>query len=82
MAKKKRIGIVISNKADKTIVVATQVRYCHSKYNKILLKTRKFMAHDALNACSKGNLVLIEEASPYSKHKTWLLKQILSSTLN
>jgi len=82
MTKQKRVGIVISNKTDKTIVVATQVRYCHQKYKKTLLKTRKFMAHDPENAAVKGDLVLLEESSPYSKRKNWLLKDILDSILN
>ena len=77
MVKKERIGVVVSNKADKTIVVAIQTRYQHPKYGKILLKTKRYMAHDEKNACNSGGIVLLEESAPYSRHKKWNLKQIL-----
>lgn len=82
MAKKKRVGVVVSNKPQKTIVVAIQIRYQHPKYAKTLIKTRKYMAHDEKNQCSPGDLVLIEESSPFSKCKNWALKEILKSYLN
>ena len=77
MAKKERIGIVVSDKADKTLVVAIQMRYQHPKYGKTLLKTKKYMAHDEENKCKSGDLVLLEESSPISKNKKWVLKEIL-----
>lgn len=77
MVKKERIGVVVSNKADKTIVVAIQTRYQHPKYGKILLKTKRYMAHDEKNSCNSGDIVLLEESAPYSRHKKWNLKQIL-----
>jgi small subunit ribosomal protein S17 len=77
MAKKERIGIVVSNKAEKTIVVAVQTRYQHPKYGKILVKTKRYMAHDQLNSCQTGDVVLVEESAPFSRHKKWTLKQIL-----
>lgn len=77
MAKKERIGIVVSDKADKTVVVAIQMRYQHPKYGKTLLKTKKYMAHDEENKCKSGDLVLLEESSPISKNKKWVLKEIL-----
>lgn len=82
MAKKKRVGVVVSNKPHKTIVVAIQIRYQHSKYAKTLIKTRKYMAHDDRNQCNAGDLVLIEESAPFSKRKNWVLKDILKSYLN
>ena len=77
MAKKERIGRVISNKANKTIVVSVQTRYTHPKYGKILLKTKRFMAHDEDNKCNSGDVVLLEESRPLSKNKKWILKEIL-----
>lgn len=77
MAKKERIGIVVSNKAEKTIVVAIQTRYQHPKYGKILIKTKRYMAHDELNTSQAGDVVLLQESPPYSRHKKWNLKQIL-----
>jgi len=77
MVKKERIGIVVSNKAEKTIIVAVQTRYQHPKYGKILVKTKRYMAHDDQNTCKAGDLVLLEESAPFSKNKKWNLKQIL-----
>ena len=77
MAKKERIGTVISNKADKTIVVSVQMRYQHPKYGKTLVKSKKYMAHDELNTCKFGDIVLLEESRPLSKNKKWTLKEIL-----
>jgi len=77
MTKKERIGIVVSNKADKTIVVAIEIRYQHEKYGKTLIKTKRYMAHDEKNECQSGDLVLIQESAPLSRHKNWILKEIL-----
>ena len=77
MVKKERIGVVVSDKPQKTIVVAIQTRYQHPKYKKTLVKTKRYMAHDELNAGKAGDLVLLEERSPYSRNKKWILKEIL-----
>ena len=77
MVKKERIGIVVSNKPEKTIIVAIQTRYQHPKYNKTLIKTKRYMAHDEENKCKSGDLVLVEETPPMSRHKRWILKEIL-----
>ena len=77
MAKKERIGVVVSNKAEKTIVVSVQMRYQHPKYGKTLIKSKKYMAHDELNSCKPGDVVLLEESRPLSKNKKWTLKEIL-----
>lgn len=77
MVKRERIGTVVSDRPNKTVVVTTQTRYRHPKYGKILLKTKRFMAHDEQNSCAPGDLVLIEESAPYSKNKTWRLRKIL-----
>jgi small subunit ribosomal protein S17 len=77
MAKKERIGIVVSNKPQKTIIVAIQTRYQHPKYGKILVKTKRYMAHDEENRSQAGDIVLVEESAPYSRHKKWKLKEII-----
>ena len=77
MAKKERVGIVVSNKAEKTITVAIQIRYQHPKYGKTLIQTKRYMAHDEKNSCKSGDIVLIEESRPFSKNKKWILKEIL-----
>jgi small subunit ribosomal protein S17 len=77
MVKKERIGIVASNKNDKTIVIIVQTRYQHPKYSKTVLKTKRYMAHDEKNECKPGDIVMVEEAPPISRHKKWKLKKIL-----
>jgi len=77
MVKKERLGIVVSNKAQKTIVVIIQRRYQHSKYGKTLIKSKRYMAHDEKNEAKSGDIVLIEEAAPFSRCKKWNLKKII-----
>ena len=77
MVKKERVGVVVSDKSEKTIVVAIQTRYQHPKYGKILIKTKRYMAHDETNLSKSGDIVLLEESRPYSLNKKWILKEIL-----
>ena len=70
-------GKVVSDKMDKTIVVAVENRRLHPRYKKLVLKTRKFKAHDESNQCKIGDLVEIIEHTPMSKTKRWLLKEVL-----
>jgi small subunit ribosomal protein S17 len=77
MTKQERIGVVISNKAEKTITVAIQIRYQHPKYGKTLIKTKKYLAHDEENKCKSGDIVLIQQSRPISKYKKWILKELL-----
>jgi len=77
MVRKERIGIVVSNKPQKTIIVAIQTRYQHPKYGKILIKTKRYMAHDEEEISKSGDIVLLEESPPLSRHKKWVLKKIL-----
>jgi small subunit ribosomal protein S17 len=79
MAKKERIGIVVSNKMDKTIIIAIQTRYQHPKYGKTVVQTKRYMAHDENNLCKPGDLVLLEESPPISRHKKWTFKQMLKT---
>jgi small subunit ribosomal protein S17 len=80
MPVKQQIGIVISNKMEKTIVVKTENRYPHPIYSKTLVKTKKYLAHDELEKCNIGDQVLVEECRPLSKRKRWKLIQILSKS--
>lgn len=80
MTKKEKIGIVVSNKMNKTIVIAVENKYSHPIYEKTLKKTRRFMAHDEKNNCIMGDIVLISETRPLSKNKRWEVKQILTKT--
>ena len=75
--RKTRVGIVASNKMDKTIVVAVQDNVKHPLYNKIVKHTVKFKAHDEENACNIGDRVMIMETRPLSKDKRWRLVEII-----
>lgn len=77
MVGKERIGVVVSNKPEKTIVVVIQQRYQHPKYGKILIKSKRYMAHDEKNEAKSGDLVLLEESAPLSRCKKWNLKKII-----
>ncbi|MGN0743732.1 MAG: 30S ribosomal protein S17 [Christensenellales bacterium] len=75
--RKERVGIVVSDKMDKTIVVAVSERVKHPLYKKIVNRTKKFKAHDENNACGIGDKVLIAETRPLSKDKCWRLVEII-----
>ncbi len=75
--RKERVGIVVSDKMDKTIVVAVSERVKHPLYKKIVNRTKKFKAHDENNACGIGDEVLIQETRPLSKDKCWRLVEIV-----
>ena len=72
-----KIGIVSSNKMDKTIVVATEESIRHALYGKSVKRTKKFMAHDEENICGIGDKVKIMETRPLSKNKRWRLVEIV-----
>ena len=80
MPVKREIGIVVSNKMDKTVVVKIENRYAHPVYSKTLIKTKKYLAHDELQECNIGDQVLVEECRPLSKRKRWKLIQVLSKS--
>ena len=75
--RKTRIGVVRSNKMDKTVVVAVERKVQHPIYGKFLKKTTKFHAHDEKNECSIGDTVRIMESRPLSKTKRWRLVEIV-----
>ena len=75
--RKTRIGIVISNKMEKTITVAIERRVPHPIYKKYFKKTTKLMAHDEKNECNIGDVVKIMETRPLSKIKRWRLVEVV-----
>ena len=76
-SRKERIGVVTSNKMDKSIVVAQTTKVKHPLYGKFVLKTKKYHAHDETNDCNIGDTVKISETRPLSKTKCWRLVEIL-----
>ena len=75
--RKEKIGLVTSNKMDKSIVVSVERKVKHPKYGKFLKKTTKFAAHDEANTCNVGDTVKIMETRPISKNKCWRLVEVL-----
>jgi len=75
--RKERIGVVVSNKMDKTIIVAESRKVKHPIYGKFVNKTTKFYAHDEKNDCNEGDTVKIMETRPLSKSKGWRLVEII-----
>nr|QGW12702.1 ribosomal protein S17 [Nanofrustulum shiloi] len=80
---KEEIGIVVSTKMQKTIVVKIESKYSHPIYSKIMTKTKKYLAHDEFDDCNIGDQVLVQECRPLSRRKRWKLVKIISkSSLN
>jgi small subunit ribosomal protein S17 len=79
MAVKERVGIVVSNKMQKTIVVSIENRSAHPKYGKVVVRTKKYKVHDEENQCKEGDRVRILETRPLSRTKRWTLAEILST---
>jgi small subunit ribosomal protein S17 len=75
--RKVREGYVVSDKMDKTVVVAVEDRVKHPKYGKVLRRTKKYKAHDEKNACGVGDRVLLMETRPLSATKRWRVAEIL-----
>jgi small subunit ribosomal protein S17 len=76
MAIKERSGTVVSDKMNKTIVVAIENKITHKKYGKVISKTKRYKVHDENNECNIGDSVIISETRPLSKTKRWTLKEI------
>jgi small subunit ribosomal protein S17 len=79
MAVKERVGLVVSDKMDKTVVVAVENRTAHPKYGKIVVRTKRFKAHDEENKCKQGDRVRIQETRPLSRTKRWTVLEIVST---
>lgn len=75
--RKERVGVVTSDKMEKSIVVAEVKRVKHPMYGKFVLRTKKYVAHDEKNDCKEGDTVKIMETRPISKNKCWRLVEIL-----
>ena len=75
--RKTRVGLVVSDKMDKTVVVAVQEHYRHPVYKKVMRSTYKLKAHDENNECRVGDKVLVMETRPLSKDKRWRLVEIV-----
>ena len=75
--RKERVGVVVSNKMDKTITVAVNRKVKHPIYGKFINKTKKFSAHDEANDCGIGDTVKIMETRPLSKNKRWRLVEVI-----
>lgn len=78
---KERLGIVVSDKMNKTIVVAIENRVTHKRYGKIISKTKRYKVHDEMNQCNVGDYILISETRPLSRTKRWILKEIKQKSL-
>ncbi len=75
--RKERVGVVTSEKMDKTIVVSVERKLKHAKYGKYVKRTNSFMAHDEKSECGIGDVVKIMETRPLSKNKRWRLIEII-----
>ncbi|NEP01424.1 MAG: 30S ribosomal protein S17 [Okeania sp. SIO2C9] len=77
MAVKERVGMVVSDKMNKTVVVAVENRSPHPKYQKIVVRTKRYKVHDEQNECKEGDRVRIRETRPLSRTKRWTIAEIL-----
>ena len=77
MALKEMVGTVVSDKMQKTVVVAVENRFPHPIYQKIISRTTRYKVHDAENHCKVGDRVRIRETRPMSAHKRWTVSEVL-----
>ncbi len=75
--RKRLVGVVTSDKMDKTVVVLVKRQYRHPLYKKVVRSTKKYLAHDEENACRVGDRVVILESRPMSRRKRWVVSEIL-----
>lgn len=80
MPVKEKVGIVISHKMHKTIVVKVENKYQHPIYSKTMTKTRKYLVHDETDKCVTGDEVLVQECRPLSRQKRWKLVKIITES--
>ncbi len=79
--RKTREGLVVSNKMDKTVVVAIVRQIKHAQYGKFIRSTKKYVAHDETNSCTVGDLVRIVETRPLSKTKRWRVEEVVTKAV-
>jgi len=72
-----KVGVVVTNEADKSVVVKVENLVMHPLYRKFIRTSSKFMAHDEENTCNRGDRVLIEECRPLSKRKRWRVRRVI-----
>jgi len=82
MATKERVGTVVSDKMDKTVVVAVENRFPHPIYQKTVSRTQRYKVHDEANTCKVGDRVRITETRPLSRTKRWTVAEVLSTSTN
>jgi len=80
--RKTRVGVVVSDKMDKTVVVAIDKKVMHPVFKKFVKRRTKYKAHDEDNACRIGDKVMIEETRPISKDKCWMVKETLRKAVS
>jgi len=71
-------GVVVSNKAEQTVIVQVERKYLHPRYRKTVRSHKKYMAHDAENTCNIGDKVRIIESAPISRRKRWVMETVLT----
>ncbi len=76
--KRKLEGIVVSNKADKSVVVEVERKFLHPRYRKTVRSHKRYMAHDENNSCNPGDRVVIVESIPLSRRKRWVLERVVT----
>ena len=75
--RKTLMGLVVSNKMDKTVVVQVERKYAHPKFKKVVKSTSKYSAHDEKNECCPGDFISIRETRPLSKTKRWRVMEVI-----
>nr|YP_009131355.1 30S ribosomal protein S17 [Trachydiscus minutus]AIB04109.1 30S ribosomal protein S17 [Trachydiscus minutus] len=80
MALKEKVGVVVSTKMQKTIVVLVENKFRHPRYAKTVVRTKRYLAHDETSQAKLGDKVILLQSRPMSRHKHWVLKQVLQKT--
>jgi len=80
MTLKEKVGVVVSTKMQKTIVVLVENKFRHPRYSKTVVRTKRYLAHDETNQAKLGDRVILLQSRPISRHKHWVLKQVISQT--
>lgn len=81
MSLKEKVGIVVSTKMQKTVVVLVENKFRHPRYSKTVVKTKRYMVHDEENSAKLGDKILMIQTRPLSKNKRWRLERILTSSI-
>jgi small subunit ribosomal protein S17 len=81
MSKTEKIGTIVSNKMNKSVIVEVEYRYRDRLYSKIIVQTRHYMAHDEKNECNIGDKVIVQPSRPLSRKKRWIVKDIIYKSI-